>query len=86
VPQFTKDMFPYRNHYAILSSFMTSHTHMTSNVSYHRVCNKSKTTGATSRGETAYPSGIPAFIVFFCVVLCRPLYFHLFFSTDQCLV
>jgi hypothetical protein len=65
VPQYTKDMFPYCTHYAILSSFMPSHTHMTSNVSYHRVCNNSNTTGGTSGGGTAHPSGTHHFIVFF---------------------
>jgi hypothetical protein len=78
VPQFTKDLFPYRKHYEVLSSFMTSHTHMTSNVSYHRVCNNNNTTGATSGGETAYPSETPDFTVF--ASCCAD---HLFFSSDQ---
>ena len=38
-----------RNHYLVLSSFMN----------YHRVCNKSNTTGATSASRTTYSSGIP---------------------------
>jgi len=56
----------------ILSSFMT----------YHRICNKSNTTGATLGAGTAYPSVEPEFTpVFsvirvslslnFCVVFCR---------------
>ena len=45
VLQFTKDMLPYHNYYVVLSSFMTSHVHTASNVSYHRVCNKRNTTG-----------------------------------------
>lgn len=65
VPQFIKDMFPYHNHYVVLCSFMTYHTHMTSSVSYHRVCSNSNTTGVTIRGETAYPSGTPDLTVFF---------------------
>jgi len=65
VPQFTKDMFPYRNHYAILFSFMPSHIHTASIVSYHRVYNNSNTTGATSGDETAYLSGTPDFTVLF---------------------
>ena len=35
----------------IISSFMT----------YHRVCNKSNTTGATCRAGTTYPSEAPEF-------------------------
>ena len=34
---------------------------------YHRVCNKSNTTGATSGAETAYPSGAPEFTSGFIV-------------------
>jgi len=30
-------------------------------MTYHRVCNKSNTTGATRRTGTAYPSGAPEF-------------------------
>ena len=40
-----------RNHNAVFSSFIT----------YHRVCNKSSTTGATCGAETAYHSGAPEF-------------------------
>ena len=40
-----------RKHFPFLSSFMT----------YHRVCNKINTTGATSGAVTAYPSGAPEF-------------------------
>ena len=86
VPQFTKDIFPYRNHYAILSSFMTSHTHMTSPVSYHGVCNNSNTKGATSGDETAYPSGTPDFTVFFASCCVDHYFVYLFFSTDECFV
>jgi len=41
-----------RNHNSVLSSFMN----------YHRFCNKSNTTGATSGTATAYPSEAPAII------------------------
>jgi hypothetical protein len=41
-----------RNQNPVLSPFMT----------YHRVCNKSNTTDATSGAETAYTSGAPEFI------------------------
>jgi len=30
-------------------------------MTYHRICNKSKTTEANSEGETAYPSRAPEF-------------------------
>jgi hypothetical protein len=43
------------NNNPLLSSLMT----------YHQVCNKSDTTGATSRARTAYPSGIPEFTSIF---------------------
>jgi len=45
-----------RNYNSVLSSFMT----------YHRVCNKSNTTGVKCGGETANPSGILEFTP--CVV------------------
>ena len=45
VSQITTDIF----HFPVLSSFMT----------YHRVCNYIKTTGATSGAGTVYPSGPP---------------------------
>jgi hypothetical protein len=64
-----------RNHIPILSSFMT----------YHRVCNKSNTTGAMCDAGTAYPSGASEFTPVFsgvrvarslvvCVVFCRLLF------------
>jgi len=34
-------------------------------VTYHRVCNKSNTTGTTSGAETAYTSGPPEFTLSF---------------------
>ena len=43
------------NNIPILPSFMT----------YHRVGKKSTTTGASSGGGTAYPSGAPQFILCF---------------------
>jgi len=46
------------NHNPVLPSFIT----------YHRVCNKSNTTGATCGAETAYPFGTPKFIPVFGVV------------------
>jgi len=63
-----------RSHNPVLSSFMN----------YHRVCNKSNTTGATSGAGTAYPFGTPEFIpgfngvrvsqsLVFWVVFCRSL-------------
>jgi len=45
VSQMSTDMF--RNHNPIISSFMT----------YHRVCNKSNTMGATCGAGTPDPSG-----------------------------
>jgi hypothetical protein len=72
--------------YAILSSFMTSQTNMTSHVSYHRVCNNSNTKGATSEDETAYPSGTPDFTVVFASCCVDHYFVYLFFSTDQCFV
>jgi len=47
----------------VLSSFMT----------YHRVCNYSNTTGATSKTGNAYPSGAPAFILGYYWVSCWSL-------------
>ena len=64
----------FRNHNLFLSSFMT----------YHRVCNKSNTTGVTSGAVTAYYLGAPEFtsgfsgifvarwLIFF-IVFCRLL-------------
>ena len=46
-------------HLPVLSSFIT----------YHRVCNKINTTGATSGAGTAYPSGAPEFISVFSGVV-----------------
>ena len=54
-------------------------------VIYHRVCNKSNTTGATCGAGTAYTSGAPEFIpdfqwgsrarsLVFCLMFCRPLF------------
>jgi hypothetical protein len=42
-----------RNHYPVPSSFMT----------YHRVCNRSNTTGATCGPGTAYPSRTHGFVL-----------------------
>jgi len=65
----------YCNHKPVISSLMT----------YHRVCSKSNTTGATSGAETAYLSGaseltlgfcgvcVPQSLVF-CDVFCRSLF------------
>ena len=44
-----------RNHNSVLSWFMT----------YHKVCHKSTTMGATFRAATAYPSAAPEFIPLF---------------------
>jgi len=74
------------NHNPVLSSFMT----------YHRVCNKSNTTGATCGSGTAYPSEAPEFTpsfsglrvarsLVFCVVFCRSLFALLsFFFWSLC--
>jgi hypothetical protein len=48
-------MFRFRNHNPVLSSFMT----------YHRICNKSNTTGATYVAGTAYSLGPSVFVPFF---------------------
>ena len=48
-----------RQHFSDLSYFMT----------YHRPCNQSNMTGATSGAGTAYPSGEPEFILVFSGVL-----------------
>jgi hypothetical protein len=74
-----------RNHNPVLSSFMT----------YHRVCNKSNTTGTTCGTGTAYPSRAPEFIVgcsgvcvtrylVVCVMCCRSLFVH--YSFKHCVV
>ena len=47
-----------RKHFSVLSSFMI----------YHRVCNKSNTTGATIGAGTAYPPWIHRLIHVFCEV------------------
>jgi hypothetical protein len=52
-----------RNHNPVLSSLMT----------YHRVCNKRNTTGATCEGGTANPSGAPSSSPVFSF-LCNVLY------------
>ena len=68
------------NHNRVITLFMT----------YHRVCKKKNTTGATWRAGTAYLSGAPAFIsgfsrvrvaqyLAFCVVLWRFLFVLLSF-------
>jgi uncharacterized membrane protein YbhN (UPF0104 family) len=69
-----------RNHNLVLSSFTT----------YHRVCNKRNTTGATCGAGTAYPSGAlesphPVFSgvrvarsLVFCVLFCRSVFVILF--------
>ena len=52
---------------------------LSSFVAYHRFCDSSNTTGATSGTETAYPSGAPlvfsevgvARSLVFCLMLCR---------------
>jgi hypothetical protein len=54
-------------------------------MTYHQVCNKSNTTGATTGVGTTYPSGAPEFtsgfrwgtccsILVFCVMFCRSLF------------
>ena len=53
-------------------------------MTYHRVCNKRNTTGATGGTGTAYPSGehsrlLVGFVLFDRVVFCRLLVFLLFF-------
>ena len=69
-----------RNHNPALSSFMT----------YHRVCNKSDTTGVTCGAWPVHPSGAPEFTpvfswvrvaesVVFCVMFCRSLFVLLYF-------
>jgi hypothetical protein len=45
----------YRKHTPVISLFMT----------YHRVCKKINTTGATSRAGTAYPSEVPEYTLGF---------------------
>jgi hypothetical protein len=65
---------------------------------YHRVCNKSNTTGATSGAGTAYSSTAPEFTPVFsrvrvtrsvvlCVMFCRSLFdlLSFFFSPLCCL-
>jgi hypothetical protein len=66
-------------------------------MTYHRVCNKSNTTGVTCGAGTGYPSGIPDSIpgfirvlvsrsLVFCVVFCRSLFAFCPFSLDHCIV
>ena len=68
------------NHNPILPAFMT----------YHWVCKKSNTTGATCGAGIAYPSGAPEFTPYisgvriarsliFCVVFYRSLFVYLWF-------
>jgi hypothetical protein len=65
----------YRKHFPVLSSIMT----------YHRVCNKINTTGATSGAGTAYPSGAPEFTPCFSGVrVTRSLVLYVCF-VDRCL-
>ena len=70
----------FRNHNPVLSLF----------IKYHRVCNKSNTTGATCGAGIAYFSGAPEFspvfsgfrvdrFVVFCVMFCRLLFVLLSF-------
>ena len=90
--QVTTNMFRLicHNHNLALSSFMT----------YHRVCNKSNTTGATSEGGTAYHYRAPKFTpppifsgarvarsLVFCVMFCKSLFIYLsfFFWSLYCL-
>jgi hypothetical protein len=47
------------NHNQVISSFMT----------YHRVCNKSNTMGATCGAGTEHPSGAPEFLVGFMLLI-----------------
>ena len=87
VSQMTTNIFHWRKHFPVLSSFMT----------YHRICNQSSTLGATSGAGTAYPSGASEFtsgfqcgscyLILFCtslfVLLCfffRPLRCLFFFD------
>ena len=69
-----------RIHNPVLSSFMT----------YHRICNKSNTTDATSGAGTVHSSGAPNFTpgfsgvhvahsLVFCVLFCRLLFIFLSF-------
>ena len=78
VSQMTLDMIcPIRgNHNPSLSSSTT----------YHRVCNKSNTTGATCGAETANISGAPEFTpVFRWVRVARSLIFRVMFCFIVCL-
>ena len=61
-----------RKHFQVLFSFFT----------YHRVCNQSNTTGATSGAGTAYPSGTPSFLVRFVLL---DLQFSVQCFVDGCL-
>ena len=59
-----------RNHNPLLSSFMT----------YHRVCNKSNTTGETCGAGTDYPSVAPEItLIFSGVCVARSLIFYVMF-------
>jgi hypothetical protein len=82
VSQMSMDMFVCHNHNSVLSSFRT----------YHRIYDKSMTTGATCEPGTAYYSGALEFTpvssgvcvtrsLVFCVMLCTSL-----FSFVHCLV
>ena len=80
----------YGRHYAFVNRYRISESQRTNSVlfsfmNYHRVCNKSNTTGGTSGAGTAYPSWAPEFtpgfqwgsfcsIYYFCVVFCRSLF------------
>jgi hypothetical protein len=69
VPEYLFHKWPrirsvFRNHNPILSSIMT----------YHRVCNKSNTTGSTSGEGTDYPSGAPELTPVFLEGPCCPIF------------
>jgi hypothetical protein len=76
-----------RNHHRVLFSCIT----------YHWVCSKSNTKGATSRAGTAHSSGahvspndfcgiLVALSLVFCVIFCRLLLVLLSFYFDLCIV
>jgi hypothetical protein len=82
VSQMTSDMFRF--------SYSQPGPFLTILMTYHRVCNKRNTTGATCEAGTAYPSGGPDLLsvlsrvrivrsLVFCVRFCRSMFVFLFF-------
>ena len=63
------------NHNSIISSCMP----------YHRVCNKSSTTGATNWLGTAYPSRLHEITQFLVVLVLLNPWFSVNYSVDHCL-